>query len=342
MAIETIKPERQMSSFRLWHLLYLTTLFGTGIAVTPYSILFTVMWLMFCWAILKNLRMMGRLAGTFLFATLMMCFFGPTLEQPRGPARFFQCRNNQRQLMIAMWAYHDSHGQFPNAVPNDNPPVSWRIRLLPYLDHQRLYDQYNFSEPWDGPSNSKLATEMPYPFQCPSCQSQNKTVYKLLTGPGTLFDGVVEPTATSINDGTSNTIAIVEDNENPVEWMKPEDISIEAAIELFTNRKRNRPSHQFHQTFSSTMLGDNVALFDGSTHVLNCFSDPRQLNLLFGINNGLAAENALAGHSTSSIRSKKVAAGAVYLTLMLAVIFLFPIPAVPNQRPKLKVNRNRF
>ena len=40
------------------------------------------------------------------------------------------------------------------------PMHSWRVLILPFLDAEPLYKQYDFSEPWDGPKNSLLLPRM--------------------------------------------------------------------------------------------------------------------------------------------------------------------------------------
>ena len=46
-------------------------------------------------------------------------------------------------------------------------PYSWRVAILPYLEHNPLYRQYNFDEPWDGPNNRKLIDKMPAIYSYP-------------------------------------------------------------------------------------------------------------------------------------------------------------------------------
>jgi len=45
---------------------------------------------------------------------------------------------------LAVANYHDSHGQFPPpyiAEADGKPMHSWRVLILPYLEHGELYDQ---------------------------------------------------------------------------------------------------------------------------------------------------------------------------------------------------------
>ncbi|MBI5758393.1 MAG: DUF1559 domain-containing protein [Planctomycetales bacterium] len=83
----------------------------------------------------------------------------PAVQQAREAARRTQCRNNLKQIGVALHNYHDRSGMFPPALimsgryntaqyVTDRDPVlnttGW-VMLLPYLDQQAMYDQYNFS-----------------------------------------------------------------------------------------------------------------------------------------------------------------------------------------------------
>ena len=77
----------------------------------------------------------------------------------RESGRRAQCRNNLKQIVLALQSYHQANGCFPPAYiadKNGKPMHSWRVLILPYLDRNALYKAYNFSEPWDGPNNKKL------------------------------------------------------------------------------------------------------------------------------------------------------------------------------------------
>jgi hypothetical protein len=38
--------------------------------------------------------------------------------------------------------------------------LSWRVKLLPYLEQDHLYRQFKLNEPWDSPHNQALLKEM--------------------------------------------------------------------------------------------------------------------------------------------------------------------------------------
>jgi hypothetical protein len=67
--------------------------------------------------------------------------------------------------------YHDAHGRLPPAVvygKDGKPLYSWRVLLLPYLDEQELYQQFQLDEPWDSPHNLQLLPRMPGFYAPPS------------------------------------------------------------------------------------------------------------------------------------------------------------------------------
>jgi hypothetical protein len=79
------------------------------------------------------------------------------------------CRSNLKNIALALHNYHEDHGSYPPAYiadENGRPMHSWRILLLPYIERGDLYKQYRFDEPWDGPNNRKLASQMPGLYRC--------------------------------------------------------------------------------------------------------------------------------------------------------------------------------
>jgi hypothetical protein len=95
----------------------------------------------------------------------------PAVQQAREAARRTQCKNNMKAIALAMHNYHDTYGSFPPAyIPDENgkPMHSWRVLILPMLDQQFLYSQYDFDQPWDSPANRSVMDRMPAIYGCPS------------------------------------------------------------------------------------------------------------------------------------------------------------------------------
>ena len=65
----------------------------------------------------------------------------PAVQQAREAARRSSCKNNLKQIGLAIHNYHDTHGIFPfgyNSATVD-PWVGWGCMILPYMDQAPLY-----------------------------------------------------------------------------------------------------------------------------------------------------------------------------------------------------------
>ena len=75
----------------------------------------------------------------------------PAVQQAREAARRTQCKNNLKQLGLAMHNYHDTMGRFPPGVIWANnqiytgPRTTYFVMLLPYLDQGPLYNLIDFN-----------------------------------------------------------------------------------------------------------------------------------------------------------------------------------------------------
>lgn len=75
----------------------------------------------------------------------------PAVQQAREAARRSQCKNNLKQLGLAMHNYHDTFSTFSagNWGATDlvayQTCTNWRTMILPYLDQAPVYNQLNFN-----------------------------------------------------------------------------------------------------------------------------------------------------------------------------------------------------
>jgi len=181
----------------------------------------------------------------------------PAVQQVREAARRTGSMNNQRQLVLALLNYEETHGKFPPAYTTDaagNPLLSWRVEILPFLEQQDLYDQFHHDEPWDSDHNIALLEKMPDLFINPSSPFRSGwTDYVApMNGDSILAPGPGNKMAT-IADGTSNTILVMEiGNDQKVPWSAPQDIDVESLDSL--DLDNGHPGT------------DVVAMCDGSVH----------------------------------------------------------------------------
>jgi prepilin-type N-terminal cleavage/methylation domain-containing protein/prepilin-type processing-associated H-X9-DG protein len=190
----------------------------------------------------------------------------PAVQQVRAAAARVSCQNNLKQIGLALHNYHDVNGRFPPSatgpVPPDstNPPKCanhgpW-IFVLPYLEQESIYQQYQLDRHWFDPVNEPARMKRVKVLQCPSAKqdrigrgavdSSNLaegfcTDYAptqrldLLLIQSDLISAQVDPNGVMCNevewpvmkvtarvediaDGTSHTIIVAEDAGRPTPW----------------------------------------------------------------------------------------------------------------------------
>ena len=215
------------------------------------------------------MKRIGNLAlfGSIVFVAYLIM---PPFAKVRVPAARMLGLNNLKQLALGMQNYEDNNLHLPGAnAPYLDPknsskkfPVSWRVLILPYIENEKLYHQYRFDEPWDGPNNISFMQQMPKVFRHPHADSEKiptgHTHYRVFVSrpdakPSAIFtDGLPGPKLNlkEIPDGTSNTILIVEAAE-AVPWTMPEVLLYD----------RNQPLPKLGGLFKGHF---QVALADGS------------------------------------------------------------------------------
>lgn len=152
----------------------------------------------------------------------------PAQRRAREPARRTQCKNNLKQIALALYSYESVYHALPPAytVDADGKPLhSWRTLILPYLDRQAEYAAIDLSKPWDDPVNAAVRNASIPVFHCPSdAGPMHHTTYLASVGTNACFR-LTEPRLMSeITDGSSQTLMVIEvPSENAVPWMSPDD-----------------------------------------------------------------------------------------------------------------------
>lgn len=109
----------------------------------------------------------------------------PAVQQAREAARRTQCKNNLKQLGLALMNYESSHRVFPPAridlsglpyIPSGFYQNSWTTMCLPYFDQAPLYNSYNFNLCWSDPGNLPVTSTSIPVFLCPSASTANRLV----------------------------------------------------------------------------------------------------------------------------------------------------------------------
>jgi prepilin-type N-terminal cleavage/methylation domain-containing protein/prepilin-type processing-associated H-X9-DG protein len=229
----------------------------------------------------------------------------PAVQAARESARQVQCKNNLRQMALALHNYHGSFQRFPKGGKNHvnccNSSIrgywTWAYYLLPFIEQSNIFDsqndaqvyasyvpmhycptrrppdRYGGSARWDYAGNSGSSTSTTNVDGMFSDASRDFiTMASVIDGTSsTLFVG--EKQLHLKHFGGDGTTVIFDDNEPIYNTGWESDIVRTGA---------NIPQHdKFHSnTASSERFGSshsgtvNFALVDGSTHAISYNIDP--------------------------------------------------------------------
>jgi len=165
----------------------------------------------------------------------------PAVQQAREAARRTQCKNNLKQMALAVHNYHDVFNLFPGSEVGGTGTLnraSMFVAILPYLEQANTFTLYNPALGNASPVNQAAVSQLIPAYLCPSaplrrqipipgCDANNRApgTYAVCTGSGdpwgTLAAGnphngaIVSPPSgrtsmRDITDGTSNTLLIGE------------------------------------------------------------------------------------------------------------------------------------
>ena len=218
--------------------------------------------------------------------SLFMGLLLPAIQSARQSARQIHCRNNLRQIGIALNAHHAAKTSFPVGVvewraarERNRRQLAWSAFLLPYLEEQSLYDQLDLTTPFDSLVNQAGAAQVLPVYICPVSERGSQLVDG--RGPSD-YGGIFGERITSRNDppqgimimdkpvalrqvrdGASHTLIVAEDTRfGDGQWINGRNIFDQAfainAGPVFENDIR-----------SDHVGGAHGAMADGSVHFLS-------------------------------------------------------------------------
>lgn len=100
---------------------------------------------------------------------ILIALLLPAVQQAREAARRTSCKNNLKQIGLAIHNYHDVYRQFPNANANSTlSGGSLFTSILPMIDQGGAYEHYDFNLTNSAPFNVKVTSQRIPGYLCPS------------------------------------------------------------------------------------------------------------------------------------------------------------------------------
>lgn len=133
---------------------------------------------------------------------ILIALLLPAVQQAREAARRSTCKNNLKQLGLALHNFHDVYDHFPPGAQYTVCPASnsnctsgyirgttWLVFILPMIDQTPIYEQYDFDQSYSAEVNNIVGNYKVPIFYCPSGQDPDNSSGRSVNGSERTNDG---------------------------------------------------------------------------------------------------------------------------------------------------------
>lgn len=103
---------------------------------------------------------------------ILVALLLPAVQAARAAARRTQCKNNCKQIGLALHNYHDAFRQFPagwiSYQGEFEPGWGWAAAILPFAEQNNVYDQIDFRLPIEDSAHAAVREAVLAMYICPS------------------------------------------------------------------------------------------------------------------------------------------------------------------------------
>ncbi|HEU0069560.1 MAG TPA: DUF1559 domain-containing protein [Nitrospiraceae bacterium] len=128
---------------------------------------------------MSHLRSTQRAGFTLVELLVVIAIIGvlvslllPAVQAAREASRRSSCQNNLKQIGLAAHNFHDTYKKLPSSVrpagPTPLPRIAGLTFLLPFIEQQNVYDQYDQTVNWSHANNLPLTSQQIQTYLCPS------------------------------------------------------------------------------------------------------------------------------------------------------------------------------
>jgi prepilin-type N-terminal cleavage/methylation domain-containing protein len=261
---------------------------------------------------------------------ILIALLLPAVQQAREAARRTQCKNNLKQMGLAIHNYESTYRRFPSSGESTDEnlgtrrmfPVSMHVAILPLIDQGNISNAWNMAYHYSNALNAPLCKTTITSFICPTnaITSVDALGYGITDYmPIAYVDispvtGLRDPSAAGVlhsdvggalgfcrkiselTDGTSNTILVIEDSSRPTQTAGHYD---QTAVIYSVNNTVGAPTLDTTQMFKTADVVPGT--FGGPYGAPNRWADPDNGSGVSGPPNLGVGENNIINNNKTPV-----------------------------------------